>query len=80
MTKANGKKFTVVLLTIYSVENAGIRYVSAALQRAGFNPGKVDGVVGRQTLEAVDAYQKANKLARGGLTIATIERLGVQVR
>ena len=30
------KKFTVVLMTIYSVENAGIRYVSAALQRAGF--------------------------------------------
>ena len=30
------KPFTVVLMTIYSVENAGIRYVSAALQRAGF--------------------------------------------
>jgi len=30
------KKFTVVLMTIYSVENAGIRYISAALQRAGF--------------------------------------------
>lgn len=30
------KPFTVVLATIYSVENAGIRYVSAALQRAGF--------------------------------------------
>jgi len=31
------KPFTVVLLTIYSVENAGIRYVSAALKRAGFD-------------------------------------------
>ena len=32
----DGKRpFTVVLMTIYSVENAGIRYVSAALQRAG---------------------------------------------
>ena len=30
------KPFTVVLMTIYSVENAGIRYISAALQRAGF--------------------------------------------
>jgi len=29
------KPFHVVLLTIYSVENAGIRYVSAALQREG---------------------------------------------
>jgi anaerobic magnesium-protoporphyrin IX monomethyl ester cyclase len=34
--KAGEKKFTVVLMTVYSVENAGIRYVSAALQRAGF--------------------------------------------
>ena len=31
------KPFTVVLMTIYSVENAGIRYVSAALQREGFD-------------------------------------------
>ncbi len=30
------RPFTVVLMTIYSVENAGIRYVSAALKRAGF--------------------------------------------
>lgn len=30
------RKFTVVLMTIYSVENAGIRYISAALERAGF--------------------------------------------
>jgi radical SAM superfamily enzyme YgiQ (UPF0313 family) len=31
------RRFTVVLMTIYSVENAGIRYVSAALQREGFD-------------------------------------------
>lgn len=31
------RKFTVVLMTIYSVENAGIRYVSAALKREGFD-------------------------------------------
>ena len=30
------RPFHVVLVTIYSVENAGIRYVSAALKRAGF--------------------------------------------
>ena len=28
--------FNVVLMTIYSVENAGIRYISAALEREGF--------------------------------------------
>jgi anaerobic magnesium-protoporphyrin IX monomethyl ester cyclase len=31
----SGKPFTVVLMTIYSVENAGLRYISAALQREG---------------------------------------------
>lgn len=35
-TAAGSRPFTVVLMTIYSVENAGIRYVSAALKRAGF--------------------------------------------
>ena len=30
------KDFHVVLMTIYSVENAGIRYISSALQRDGF--------------------------------------------
>jgi anaerobic magnesium-protoporphyrin IX monomethyl ester cyclase len=34
-TSAPKRPFTVVLMTIYSVENAGIRYVSAALQREG---------------------------------------------
>ena len=33
----SSKPFSVVLMTIYSVENAGIRYVSAALQRAGID-------------------------------------------
>ena len=31
------KDFPVVLMTIYSVENAGIRYISSALQREGFD-------------------------------------------
>ena len=30
------KDFSVVLMTIYSVENAGIRYISSALQREGY--------------------------------------------
>ncbi len=35
--KPGQKRFTVVLMTIYSVENAGIRYVSAALAREGID-------------------------------------------
>ena len=33
---AGGRPYHIGLITIYSVENAGIRYVSAALKRAGF--------------------------------------------
>lgn len=36
-TSAAPRRFTVGLLTIYSVENSGIRYISAALKRAGFD-------------------------------------------
>jgi len=35
--RVSGDNFNVVLLTVYSVENAGIRYISAALQREGFD-------------------------------------------
>ena len=31
------KDFNVLLMTVYSVENSGVRYLSAALKRAGFN-------------------------------------------
>jgi predicted proteasome-type protease len=49
-----------------------------ALQRAGFNPGDIDGMIGRQTLTAVDEFQRTKNLARGGLTLATLDALGVK--
>jgi len=48
-----------------------------ALKARGYNPGKLDGVVGRETLDATARYQGDHGLARGGLTIETLERLGV---
>ncbi len=53
--------------------------VQQALYEAGFNPGIIDGVLGANTLRAVDRYQRKNTLARGGLTIATLESLGVKI-
>lgn len=53
--------------------------IQRALQREGFNPGPADGVIGRGTMAAVDNYQLKNDLARGGLTMATLKALGVQV-
>lgn len=56
-----------------------IAQVQQALTREGFEPGPVDGIMGRGTTNAISLYQKANQLADGGLTIQTLEKLGVDL-
>jgi hypothetical protein len=51
--------------------------IQTALDKAGHNPGPIDGVIGRQTMAAVTSYQKAKGLATGGITINTLKSLGV---
>lgn len=53
--------------------------VQEALKKAGYDPGSVDGVVGGATLRAVDNFQRSKDLPRGGLTIRTLETLGVKL-
>ena len=53
--------------------------VQQALKTAGYNPGTIDGVVGGATLRAVEQYQADKNLPRGGLTILTLESLGVAI-
>ncbi len=57
--------------------------VIAALQQAldaeGFDPGDIDGVLGGSTMTAVEAYQRSNGLARGGLTMETLEELEIKL-
>lgn len=53
--------------------------VQKALETAGYSPGSVDGIVGGGTLRAVDSYQRDKNLPRGGLTIRTLESLGVKI-
>lgn len=53
--------------------------VQKKLIDAGYNPGAIDGVVGGGTLRAVDNYQRENNLPRGGLTLRTLEALGVKL-
>ncbi len=57
-----------------------IRRVQVALQREGYRPGGVDGVLGEQTVRALRAYQVDNNLPSGQLTMATVRRLGIQGR
>ena len=52
--------------------------IQQALQREGFNPGRIDGIVGRATMDAVERFQSENSLGRGGITYETLEQLEVQ--
>ncbi|PID33892.1 MAG: hypothetical protein CR955_00280 [Thiotrichales bacterium] len=51
--------------------------IQKALKDAGVYNGPVDGAMGRGSMSAVEKFQKANGLATGGLTIDTLEKLGV---
>ncbi|MEM7254738.1 MAG: peptidoglycan-binding domain-containing protein [Pseudomonadota bacterium] len=61
--------------------NAGpglVADIQRALKSKGYNPGSIDGVMGRATMEAVDAFQTRNGMAAGKLTMETIRALGVK--
>ena len=40
--------------------------VQTALKNAGFDPGKIDGNMGKQTRDALKAFQKAHNLTANG--------------
>lgn len=48
-----------------------------ALSKEGYEPGPIDGIMGRGTTDAIRKYQIDNKLADGGLTIETLQKLGI---
>ncbi len=52
--------------------------IQRALKREGYDPGPIDGVVGRDTLDAIEAFQLKENLDRGGLTYQTLKALKVQ--
>jgi len=53
--------------------------IQKALQSGGYNPGPIDGKLGMQTMKAIDTYQIAKQLPRGGLTMKTLDHLGIRV-
>ena len=62
--------------------NATPTHISAiqrALQKAGHNPGAIDGRLGAGTMNAVAAYQRSKGLPTGNLDIKTIKSLGVKL-
>lgn len=53
-----------VIKEVKSRPNA--RQIQICLKNAGYNPGTVDGKIGKQTRDAVKAFQKANNLKADG--------------
>ena len=43
-----------------------VRHIQTALKNAGYNPGSIDGEMGRQTRDAIRAFQRANNLPVDG--------------
>ncbi len=55
--------------------------IQRALKAKGFNPGPIDGVIGKQTIKAMNKFQKANKLPVDRyLNVQSIRALGVSER
>lgn len=53
--------------------------IQRALSSKGYNPGSIDGVLGRGTMLAIEKFQKSNNLAQGGLTYPTLDALGIKL-
>jgi len=53
-----------VIMEVKSRPN--VKQIQIALANAGYNPGAIDGRMGKQTKEAIKAFQKANNLAADG--------------
>lgn len=43
-----------------------IKQIQAALKNAGYNPGPIDGKMGKQTKDAIKTFQRANNLLTDG--------------
>ncbi len=53
--------------------------VQESLQRAGYDPGKIDGRLGTQTMASLDSYQREKGLPVGNLTLETLESLDIRL-
>lgn len=56
-----------------------VRKVQASLTREGFYRGKIDGVWGRSTSQAILDYQAARYPGRTGMRVDTLQEFGVRM-
>ena len=60
-----------------NVTPAVVRNLQNALKRANYFTGTADGRLGPSTLKAISSYQTAKNIARGGLTLQTLQSLNI---
>lgn len=72
------KLVTVPAVCDADINEPMILALQTVLQRAGLNPGELDGKLGRRTIEALLEYQLRNGLAYGALTYESLEHLGIR--
>lgn len=56
-----------------------VAQVQRSLLRAGYDPGKIDGRLGTQTMASLDSYQREKGLPVGNLTFETLESLDIKL-
>ena len=63
-----------------NMDNATVTDIQRALDARGYNPGPIDGVIGTQTMGAVNAFKNDNDLPVDQyLNMETIDALGVSI-
>ncbi|MNR16982.1 putative peptidoglycan binding domain protein [compost metagenome] len=55
-----------------------VKKLQQYLLQRGYQPGRVDGLLGKQTIAALTEYQAANGLAVGALTFESLKHLGIE--
>ena len=74
---ADGYAKWVPIVCKSNMTGTTISRVQSALQSAGYYKGPIDGVWGSASRAATRAYQKAKGLPVAGLSVATMESLGL---
>jgi regulator of extracellular matrix RemA (YlzA/DUF370 family) len=74
---ADGYAKWVPIVCKSNMTNVTISRVQTALKSAGFYKGPIDGIWGAASKSATRAYQKAKGLPVAGLSVATMESLGL---
>ncbi|MFA5156392.1 MAG: peptidoglycan-binding domain-containing protein [Candidatus Omnitrophota bacterium] len=64
---ASRQNFAKKSVASKSKSRLSAKQIQIALKNAGYNPGAIDGKIGRQTREAIKAFQKDNGLKADGI-------------